>query len=249
MVKVRREWEHLGAVLVKPSLLPLHRYAGYLGVVCVVFGMLFALLNEYTYASPSSLIGNLYTSVLAVGASLNAVQGVRAVRGGKKKSGPAGVWRVLLLLLPGGFECGRSLPSHKDHMLMSLMWTADPAVHRFAMWVIRFVGSGFSFPLSDDPAVIDPTLLLLLGKMPANLFLFVTFGHLLTKTKRFNWTTGPQISFHFMAYCVLAIMAFSAIGTKVGWRVWVPTLLGLVALLVAAAIFVARVRRDRQQLY
>jgi hypothetical protein len=100
-----------GPALPSPSLLPSHRFVGYVGVVCVVLGMLFALLNEYTYASPASLIGNFYTTVLALGASLNAVQGVRAAAGG----GGGGYQQRF----PGAFK-HRSLLAHKDHMLMSL---------------------------------------------------------------------------------------------------------------------------------
>jgi len=95
-----------------------HRVCGYVGSAALLLAMVLAAANELKYATPESALGNAYTLLLVLGASGNML--VAVVRGRQKR-----------------------FPEHKDGMLLAIMFTMDPAVHRLAMWSIRFaVGGG-----------------------------------------------------------------------------------------------------------
>lgn len=106
-----------------------HRYVGSLGLL----GMILAASNELKYVSAASGLGNFYTLLLCFGAAANMILGVLRAR-------------------------QRRLAKHKDHMLMAVMFTLDPAIHRLVMWTIRLFAS--------DSKSLDPMVLLIFGKMP-----------------------------------------------------------------------------------
>jgi len=155
----------------------LHKIGGYVGSTGLFLGMLFAACNELEYDSGGGLF---YTLCLAVGATANMLLGVYHAR-------------------------GKRYPTHKDHMLMAIMYTLDPAIHRLAMWSIRWIASIEKKPL-------DPILLLVIGKIPANFILFTSFGAMVLYARRVNLVTVVNISFNAFWFVILSLLTFMRIG-------------------------------------
>jgi hypothetical protein len=133
----------------------------------------------------------------------------------------------------------RRFPEHKDGMLLAIMFTMDPAVHRLAMWTIRF---------TMDPAVhrLDPTRLLILGKMPANAILYLIFGCMFIRSRRVNRLTAVCTGFNLVAFMGGATLAFvGGADGSVSPVVWGLALAGTVVMLLATAAFVVVERRKR----
>jgi len=156
-----------------------HRSGGYIGLSGLLVGMVFATANELEYDSGGGLV---YTLALVVGTTTNALLGIRQAR-------------------------AKNYPSHKDHMLMAAMFTLDPAIHRLAMWIIR--GGTALLASRGQPIMLDPIVLLLLGKIPANLILFAVFGTMVVRGKRVNRVTVSNISFNAVSLVLLSVFAFT----------------------------------------
>jgi hypothetical protein len=150
-----------------PSYGQVHKYAGYTGSSSLFIGMVLAAMNEITYNAFG--IGPLYTFALILGATANMVLGIVRAR-------------------------QRCFADHKDAMVMAIMFTMDPAIHRLFMWLIRLVA------LLMGGVEVDADQLLILGKMPANFFLFTVFGVMVVYARRVNAVTVCNISFNLIAY-------------------------------------------------
>ena len=189
-----------------------HRICGYCGSTGLFVAMVFATANELKYATPESALGNFYTLLLAIGATVNMIVGIVRAR-------------------------QRRFAEHKDSMLLALMFTLDPAVHRLAMWTIRLVLGG---------GKINALQLLILGKMPANFVLYVVFGWMFVHGRRVNRATVLCTSFNLIAFIGGATLAFAgAADGTVAPTVWRLALAGTIAMLAITAMFVVIEKRKR----
>ena len=197
-----------------------HRICGYAGSAGLLLAMVLATANELKYATRETILGNIYTLVLVLGASINMLVAVVRAR-------------------------QRRFPEHKDGMLLAIMFTLDPAVHRLAMWTIRIIASIVSGKKMTDPTTVDPGQLLILGKMPANFILFVVFGCMFVHSRRVSKVTLLCTSFNLVAFVGGAILAFS--DGAVTATVRGLALTGTVAIMGIAAAFVVVEKRKRRQ--
>jgi len=128
-----------------------HRAMGWVAVISGLCGLVFCggfvWTIHYDFVDPETRnIGvGLYTLALALGASVNMIAAVRYAR-------------------------ARDFGRHKDHALMAIMWTMDPAVHRSVLWLMHW--SCYSCFISDDEFEERAHSLLIIAKMPANVILF-----------------------------------------------------------------------------
>jgi hypothetical protein len=212
-----------------------HRIGGYVGAVALLVAMVLAAANELTYATPQSALGSAYTLLLVLGATCNMLLAVVRAR-------------------------QRRFPEHKDSMLLAIMFTMDPAVHRLAMWAIRLpfligdiratLATTTTTPNRTHPVVarIDPTQLLILGKMPANLILYVLFGCMFIRSRRVNCLTALCTSFNLVAFIGgTAVACAGGVGGSVSPVVWGLAIAGTAAMLLTTAAFVVIERRKRSR--
>ena len=193
-----------------------HHVCGYVGASGLIIAMVSAAANELQYATPDADLGTAYTMVLVFGATVNLGMGIVRARQGR-------------------------FPEHKDSVLLALMFTMDPAVHRLMMWTIRFIVDGWT--MTSNPPRIDPMQLLILGKMPANLILYVTFGWIFVRGRRVNCVTVLCTSFNAVAFLGGATLSFvGAVRGSIASEVWGLTLAGTIMLLLATAAFVVEIR-------
>lgn len=177
-----------------------HRYTGYISVAGLVVGMIGAGGNIFKYDFAAQGIAGIgagiYTVILMLGATVNGIVGVsRAIQ--------------------------KRTPEHKDHMLMALMWSLDPAVHRFCMWLIRWCASGD----------VDPTELLTFGKLPANFFLVTCFGTMIVISRRVTCINVANVGMQFVLYIFGLVGGLSAVGASDLVRGW--AIAGLCTLILA----------------
>ena len=198
-----------------------HRFGGYGATTSLVLAMALAAANELKFATPGSALGSAYTLLLVLGSVSTAAMGVVRAR-------------------------QHRFAEHKDCVLLAIMFTMDPAVHRLSMWTIRLIVGGGTLPA--DPGVVDPGKLLILGKMPANFILYVVFGSMFIRGRRINRVTVLGTLFNLIAFLGGAILAFSA-GARgqVGPVVWGLAVAGTAAILAVTAAFVIVEQRQRLQ--
>ena len=131
---------------------------------------------------------------------------------------------------------------HKDHALMALMWSLDPALHRLSMWLARLC------MLSSDPSP-DPDSLLTYGKLPANALLVLIFGCMLVAARRATpvmvFNVGMQLA--LFTFGLASLLASAATRSEPGPRVWATALVGgtVLALSVVALVAVSLRRGKR----
>eukprot|EP00966_Prymnesium_polylepis_P270815 6256301-Prymnesium_polylepis.1 len=137
-----------------------HRAVGYAGFLGLVVGMATAAIwtVKYDVLIHGDAIGGSYTLLLVTCALFNILVAVHHAR-------------------------HRRTVLHKDHALMALMWSLDPALHRLAMWCVRLGGAG---PSSNK--------LLRYAKLPANAALVIIFGTALVFARRVTCATALNVS-------------------------------------------------------
>ena len=211
-----------------------HRVGGYVGAAALLVAMVLAAANELTYATPQSALGSAYTLLLVLGATCNMLLAVVRAR-------------------------QRRFSEHKDSMLLAIMFTMDPAVHRLAMWAIRLpflIGdiratvATTTTPNRTHPVVarIDPTQLLILGKMPANFILYILFGCMFIRSRRVNRLTALCTSFNLVAFLGgTSVACVGGVGGSVSPVVWGLAMAGTAAMLLTTAGFVVVERRKRSR--
>lgn len=187
-----------------------HRVGGWLGSLSLAAGMLFAACNmvKYDWLENQQVYAGSYTLMLLLAACFNLLLGLqRAIR--------------------------RRFAEHKDYMLMAIMMSLDPAIHRLSMWCIRW-GSGKQH--------LDADNLLMLGKMPANFLLIVAFGSMAVRARRVNCVTLGNLSLQLLAFALGAVAALARTGECeecIGPRVYYSVLFGTALLLLVLAILAA----------
>ena len=192
-----------------------HRISGYIGSFGLLFAMVLATANELKYATPDSAVGDAYTLLLVLGATGNMLIGLIRAR-------------------------QRRFAEHKDGMLLAIMFSMDPAVHRLAMWTIRFIiGKG---TMTTDSTRVDADKLLILGKMPANLILYTSFGFMFLYSRRVNRHTVLCTGFNLIAFLGGAVIAVAA---DAGAVVVGLAMVGTAAIVMITAAFIIIERRAR----
>lgn len=186
-----------------------HRICGYVALSGLFIGMLGASGNIFKYDFADQGVAGMaaggYTILLVLGATVNGAVGLgRAIQKRTKE--------------------------HKDHMLMAIMWSLDPAVHRFAMWLIRWFANGH----------VDSDLLLTFGKLPANFILVTLFGTMLVRGQRVTCINVANVGMQFFLF-VLGVAAGLAQGGESDLvRGWVIAGLCTLTLVVATLCIVWR---------
>eukprot|EP00040_Diaphanoeca_grandis_P025531 m.141563 g.141563 ORF g.141563 m.141563 type:complete len:327 (+) comp30194_c0_seq1:280-1260(+) len=201
-----------------PNYIFVHRVCGYVGTTGLCLSMVLAAANELKYATPDSVLGNVYTLVLVLGATINMLVGVVRAR-------------------------QRRFPEHKDSVLLAIMFTMDPAVHRLAMWSIRLINS---VATRETIADVDPVKLLILGKMPANFILYVVFGSMFVHSRRVNRITVVCTAFNLIAFLGGTILAVAGSSDgSVSAVVWGLALVGAVTIVVITIALIVVEKRKR----
>ena len=142
-----------------------YRITGWIAVVAVIGGvalsggLVWTIHYDFLVSESMNIGAGVYTVILALAASLNMIFAVRYAR-------------------------TRQFSFHKDHALMAIMWTMDPAVHRTVMWLLHFVCYS-----CFEPAAFDGTKdsLNVIAKMPANVLLFSWCLCIAIRARRINW--------------------------------------------------------------
>mmetsp|Transcript_10676 Transcript_10676/g.24785 ORF Transcript_10676/g.24785 Transcript_10676/m.24785 type:complete len:335 (-) Transcript_10676:77-1081(-) len=191
-----------------------HRRVGYAALLALSVGMLSgAAWTALHDAAEGQAIGAAYTLLLAVCCWANAVLAAYHIR-------------------------RRRTAEHKDHALMALMWSLDPAFHRAVMWLIRWAMA---------PAVPDPTRLLIFGKLPVNALLVLCFGAMAICAKRLNTVVMLNVCLQLALFWAgLAMLVLDAAGLegspRPGPAIWVPATAGAIIMLAATVVLCAVAR-------
>ena len=199
-----------------------HRWVGYVGVSGLGVGMLTSTAWVFKFdVAKGDVAGAAYTLLLIVCSSVNMILAVHHVR-------------------------QRHTSEHKDHALMALMWSLDPAIHRFIMWLVRWAMA---------PAIPDARKLLMYGKLPANALLVLCFGLMAVGAKRLNAVMKVNIGLQFLLFFIsLAMLLLDAAGLGSPPRpcaaVWGSAVAGAIVMLAATcALWQVAHRREAVELH
>ncbi len=199
----------------------LHRRGGRVAVgfgllgVAVAGGWVWTYLNDFSegLTTPGARAG-YYTIVLGVGVAINAVMLVVHAR-------------------------KKNFFLHKDFALMSLMWTLEPGIHRFYMWLMRWVCWDCWAPENTEGMGIA------LAKLPANLTVIFWALLMASLARRVNgvilWNVaGQYLLFTFGTFSTLDRLYEGQIAESVAG---ISLLLGALAL-VWRRYMVKRIQSD-----
>ena len=192
-----------------------HRISGWLAVISLLIGvslsggLIWTIHYDFFVAESFNVGAGLYTIILALSAALNMLLAVRYARSGQ-------------------------FALHKDHALMAIMWTMDPAVHRSVMWLLHLACySCFT------PAAFEGTQqsLNVIAKMPANVLLFSWCLCIAIHARRMNTILLLNGSGQYALWTLQIMNALSAVS-------WVAAICVFVVLCCIYAGLVIKVRRS-----
>jgi hypothetical protein len=112
---------------------------------------------------------------------------------------------------------------HKDHVLMALMWSLDPALHRLFMWILRLCA----------PHRSNADRLLFFGKLPANAMLVLTFGTALVCARRASRITISNVALQLALFFLGLLVLLT--DPEVGSATTIAAIVGATVLLAAVA--------------
>jgi len=162
----------------------LHRAGGWVAATAAVVGVAgmggFAWTIKYDFDGTAGGTGaGIYTVLLGVMVMFN----------------------VVLLVVKAR---RRDMPSHKDHALLAIFWTMDPAVHRLCMWLMRlFCWNCWAPEYTNDKGIGY-------AKQCTNLIL-ITWGLITANAAgRLNATMLGNIALQFVMWLITNFFAVSA---------------------------------------